>query len=405
MYKYIKNTGVLLSFCLAVSISTPAYSKQKAISWLDAQVNKDPEVIEAKALLKASNFEAKNLTKAVYNPELEASYERNGNFNNYSIGISQTIDVWDKRATNTSLGEIGVYASEQQLLVLLDSKKADVLTALAIWKSAKETAQLSIEREKQLQTLLSITEEKQAAGLLEPLDTELVYLNLSQVFSEIANDQIELKNAELKVRELLPDWTPELADNASYEFGLTSYEYQAQWVEQHPIVQLAKAQWKAQQAKAELTTIEYKSNPSFGVSAGQDGGESAVGLTFSIPLNIRNNYSDATNAAYSKSIAAEANFRSVYRKQSFEAQANYESLLISQKYYQRWKQLIQKRVEKSTKLINARWEAGDINTADYLLALSQQAEGLHSGIQLEKDFRLSEISFIWSIGQLSKFEI
>ncbi len=251
-------------FCLAVSISTPAYSKQKAISWLDAQVNKDPEVIEAKALLKASNFEAKNLTKAVYNPELEASYERNGNFNNYSIGISQTIDVWDKRATNTSLGEIGVYASEQQLLVLLDSKKADVLTALAIWKSAKETAQLSIEREKQLQTLLSITEEKQAAGLLEPLDTELVYLNLSQVFSEIANDQIELKNAELKVRELLPDWTPELADNASYEFGLTSYEYQAQWVEQHPIVQLAKAQWKAQQAKAELTTIEYKSNPLLG---------------------------------------------------------------------------------------------------------------------------------------------
>ncbi len=141
------------------------------------------------------------------------------------------------------------------------------------------------------------------------------------------------------------------------------------------------------------------------MSAGQDGGESAVGLTFSIPLNIRNNYSDATNAAYSKSIAAEANFRSVYRKQSFEAKANYESLLISQKYYQRWKQLIQKRVEKSTKLINARWEAGDINTADYLLALSQQAEGLHSGIQLEKDFRLSEISFIWSIGQLSKFEI
>jgi outer membrane protein TolC len=405
MYKYIKNTGVFLSFCLAVGITNAAYSKQKAISWLDAQINKDPEVIETKALLKASNFEAKNLTQAVYNPELEASYVRNGDFNNYSIGISQTIDFWDKRATNTSLGEIGVYASEQQLLVLLDSKKADVLKALAIWKSAKETAQLSIEREKQLQTLLSITEEKQAAGLLEPLDTELVYLNLSQIFSEIASDQIDLKNAELKVRELLPDWTPELADKASYEFGLTSYEYQAQWVEQHPIVQLAKAQWKAQQAKAELTTIEYKTNPSFGVSAGQDGGESAVGLTFSIPLNIRNNYSDATNAAYSKSIAAEANFRSVYRKKSFEAQANYESLLISQKYYQRWKQLIQKRVEKSTKLINARWEAGDINTADYLLALNQQAEGLHSGIQLEKDFRLSEISFIWSIGQLSKFEI
>ena len=405
MYKYFKNTGVFLSFCLAVSISNMSYSKQKSISWLDAQINKDPEVIEAKELLKASNFQAKNLTQAIYNPELEASFEKEGDFNNYSIGLSQTIDFWDKRATNTSIGEIALYASQQQLLLLLDSKKSDALSAIATWQAAKDASQLSTEREKQLQTLLTIVEEKQAAGLLEPLDIELVYLNLSQVFSEIANYQIELKNAELKVRELLPDWTPELANKASYEFGLTSYTYQAEWIQAHPVVQLAKTQWKEKQAKAELTTIEYKANPTFGISAGQDGGENTVGLTFSVPLNIRNNYSDATNAAYSQSIAAEASFQSVYRKQTFEAKANYESLVVSKKYYERWKKLIQDRVDNSTKLLNARWEAGDINTPDYLFALSQQAEGLHSGIQLEKNFRLSEISFIWSIGQLSKFEI
>lgn len=382
-----------------------SYSKQKRISWLDAQINKDPEVIEAKALLKASNFQAKNLTQAVFNPELETSYERNGDFNNYSIGLSQTIDFWDKRATNTSLGEIALYASQQQLLLLLDSKKADALTTIATWQAAKDASQLSTEREKQLQTLLTIVEEKQAAGLLEPLDAELVYLNLSQVFNEIANYQIALKNAELKLRELLPDWAPELANKASYKFGLTNYTYQAEWIQAHPVVQLAKAQWKEKQAKAELTTIEYKTNPTFGVSAGQDEGENTVGLTFSVPLNIRNNYSDATNAAYSQSIAAEASFQSVYRKQSFEAQANYESLLVSKKYYQRWSNLIQERVDNSTKLLNARWEAGDINTPDYLFTLSQQAEGLHSGIQLQKNFRLAEISFIWSIGQLSKFEI
>lgn len=405
MYKYLKNTGVFLSFCMLVGISNVAYSKQNSVSWLDAQINKDPEIIEARELLKASNHQAKSLTQAVYNPEIEASFEKEGDFNNYSIGLSQTIDFWDKRSANTSIGEITHYASQQQLLLLLDSKKASALTALVNWQAAKDAAQLSTERENQLQTLLSIAENKQKAGILEPLDAELVYLNLSKVFSEIAEYQITLKNAEVKVRELLPDWTPELLTKSSFVFGVKSHSYKTKWIEQHPNVQLAKAKWQEQQAKAQLTAIEYKADPTVGVSAGQNGDDNTIGLTFSMPLNIRNNYSDATKAAYSEAIAAEANFQSIYRKQSFESQANYESLIVSKKYYERWQTLMKDRVDNSTRLLNARWEAGDINTSDYLIALSQRAEGLHSGIQLEKQFRLSEIAFIWSMGQLSKFEI
>ncbi|TMP40338.1 TolC family protein, partial [Pseudoalteromonas sp. S1688] len=80
------------SLCMAVSFSVSTYAKQKSISWLDSKINKDPEVVAAKELLNASNHRAKSLTKAVYNPELEASYEKEGDFDNYSIGISQTID-------------------------------------------------------------------------------------------------------------------------------------------------------------------------------------------------------------------------------------------------------------------------------------------------------------------------
>ena len=163
MYKYIKNTGTCLSFCLLVSISYAAYSKQKSESWLDTQINKDPEIIEARELLIASNHHAKSLTQAIYNPELDASFEKEGDFNNYSIGLSQTIDFWDKRSANTSIGEITLYASQQHLLNLIDSKKADALIALTNWQSAKDTAQLSTERESQLQTLLSIVEDKQKA--------------------------------------------------------------------------------------------------------------------------------------------------------------------------------------------------------------------------------------------------
>ena len=405
MYIYLKNAGLVLSLCMAVSFSVATYGKQKSISWLDSQINKDPEVVAAKELLNASNHRAKSLTQAVYNPELEANYEKEGDFDNYSIGISQTIDFWDKQSTNKTIGEIDVYANQQQLLSLLDSKKANALTALVNWQAAKKAAQLLSEREEQLQTLVGIVEDKRKAGLLEPLDAELVYLNLSQIFSEISESQIAFQNAEIKVQELLPDWTPNTANLPLFTFGATSYSFDSQWVEDHPKVKLARAQWKGQQSKAQLTTMESKPNPTIGVSAGKSGDEDLVGVTFSIPLNIRNNYSDTVKAAYSEAIAAEAHFHSIYRKQSFEAKANYESLTVSKNYYQQWHKLTQGRLASSAKLLNKRWEAGDINTSDYLLALNQRAEALHAGIRLEKQFKLAEISFVLSIGQLSKLEI
>ena len=405
MYIFLKNTGLILSLCMAVSFSVATYGKQKSISWLDSQINKDPEVVAAKELLNASNHRAKSLTQAVYNPELEASYEKEGDFDNYSIGISQTIDFWDKQSANKSIGEIDVYANQQQLLSLLDSKKANALTAIVNWQAAKKAAQLLSEREEQLQTLVGIVEDKRKVGLLEPLDAELVYVNLSQIFSEISESQITLKNAEVKVQELLPDWTPNTANLSSFTFGVTSYSFKSQWVENHPKVKLARAKWKGQQSKAQLTTMESKANPTIGVSAGKSGDEDLIGVTFSIPLNIRNNYSDTVKAAYSEAIAAEANFRSVYRKQSFEAKANYESLNVSKKYFEQWRKLTEGRLESSANLLNKRWEAGDINTSDYLLVLNQRAEGLHAGIRLENQFKLAEISFVLSMGQLSKFEI
>ena len=182
--------------------------------------------------------------------------------------------------------------NQQQLLDLLESKKAEALIALVNWQAAKDAAKLLIEKEEQLRTLVSIVDEKQKVGLLDPIDAELVYLNLAQAFSEISEYQIALKHAEVQVQELLPDWTPDIAKGQKFEFKTTNYSFNTEWVKQHPKVKLAKAYWHEQQAKAQLSTIEAKANPTIGISAGESGNESTVGLTFSMPLNIRNNYSD-----------------------------------------------------------------------------------------------------------------
>ncbi|MGB0936415.1 MAG: TolC family protein [Colwellia sp.] len=405
MYISLKNTGVILSLSVLVFFSYSAMAKEKSQTWLDIQINKDPEVVKAKALLQATNHQAKSLTLAVYNPDFEASYEKEGDFDNFSIGLRQTIDVWDKQSVNKTIGEMGLYERKQQLLSLLESKKANAISTLINWYSAKESAHIAIEREKQLQTLLDIVEEKRSAGILGPLDAELVYLNLSQVLNEIAQYQIGLKSAEVKIQELLPDWVAGQPYMIPRNLGISTYSINTEWIEKHPDVQVAKAQWNAQQAHAKLSSIEYKTSPTVGISAGQNGEENTLGLTFSMPLNIRNNYSDSIKAAYSEVNAAEANFRAIYRKKTFEAKANYESVVTIKKYYKQWQKLISGRVENSAKLLKRRWEAGDMNTSDYMLALNQRSEGLQAGIQLEKQFKLAEIEFLLSIGQISKLEL
>jgi len=117
-------------------------------------------------------------------------------------------------------------------------------------------------------------------------------------------------------------------------------------------------------------------------------------------LNIRNNYSAQAKAANQQAIAAEANFRSVMRKQRFAIQSSTDTLITYQKNYQRWQQLMDGRGKRSGDLLQKQWQSGDVSTTEYLLALQQRAEGLNAGIELQSQFQLSQIDWLLQVGQI-----
>ena len=107
-----------------------------------------------------------------------------------------------------------------------------------------------------------------------------------------------------------------------------------------------------------------------------------MGVTFSIPLNVRNNFSAETRAAERAALEAEARFQAVYRKQRFDWQAAQAAWQRFDQQYRSWKTLVHGRVENSAKLLERQWRSGDLSTTDYLLALNQRAESLLAGIAL-----------------------
>ena len=398
-----KNIGAVLcvGMSLAMLINIQIVNAQPtSTSWLSMQVNKHPDIIAAKEEMNAAFSNAEGNKQPLYNPELETGYEREGDGNNYSIGVSQTIDWWDKRETKEQQANFSLTQASKHFDFLVQEKTAQALQALVTWQAAKKQAVIAQEQEKQLETLLDIVKDRQKAGDLGQVDAELTFLSLSQMLNVTAKVQVQLKQAEAQTKELLRDWTPDKEVIPAQGLTITNYQLSPQWLEQHPLVLAAKAQWKITRSEAQLALLETKADPTIGINAGKNGRENVLGVTFSMPLNIRNNYSAQARAANQQAIAAEANFRSVMRKQRFAIQSSTDTLITYQKNYQRWQQLMDGRGKRSGDLLQKQWQSGDVSTTEYLLALQQRAEGLNAGIELQSQFQLSQIDWLLQVGQI-----
>ena len=402
----VKQAVALLCLSLPVAVhATSAPTTTNASpSWLTQQINRNPEIIAAKANMAAINSTSEGQRKALYNPELASDYAREGQFNNFAVGINQTIDLWDKRAINSQQANYQVMAAKQAFNYLVQEKTAQALQVLINYQSAKMRAKIANEKEQQLATLLDLVARRQQAGDLGQVDAELTFLSLSQTLNSTAQAQAQLAQAKIKVVELLPDWTidkrilPE--QGIEIEHYKTDNITRVQWLKEHPLVQIATLQWKIKKADAKKALIATKADPTLGVRVGKTDGDNTIGLSFSIPLNIRNDFTSEARAANQQATAAEAQLQAVLRKQKFTIQAATESVLVYKKHYQGWQKLMLGRDERITNLLQKQWQSGDISTTEYLLALQQRADGSLAGIELQSQFKLNQINWLLAIGQI-----
>jgi len=401
----VKLTAVVIAASL--SVSAFANQKEKASdSWLVQQINKHPDIVAAQGTMDAVFSQVQGSKKALYNPELATGYEREGDANNFEVGISQTIDWWDKREAKEQQANFNLTQVSKAFSALQQEKTSLALQALISYKAAKEQAAIAYKQEQQLTTLLDIVQQRQQTGDLGQVDVELTYLSLSQILNNTALAQVTLKQAIVQVKELLPDWTEDRKVLPTQGIALNtdnvSQLMQQEWLNVHPTVLSAKAQWQSSKAQAQVVLLNTKADPTFGIRAGKVDQDSLIGLDFSMPLNIRNDFSDIARAASQFANAAESNYRSVLRKQKFAITASKQTLLAYQKNYLRWVKLMQGRGKRSEDLLTKQWQSGDMSTTQYLLALQQRAEGLNAGIELKSQYRLSQIDWLLQVGQVNQ---
>lgn len=399
----VRTTCVVLcaGLSLSFSINTFAFEATELTNkWLTEQLSKHPDIIAANESMNAVFSKTAGSNQPLYNPELTTGYEREGDGNNFVIGINQTIDLWDKKENRIEQRNYSLTAASKRFTYTVEKKTAQALQALIKWQAAKNRSQLAFQQEKELEILLDIVIARKNAGDLGQVDAELTFLNLSQLLGKTAQVQAEFKVIQSQVKELLPDWTPETQSYPVEGLGVTNLQVSEQWISEHPVVLEAKALWQIKKAEAQYALLETKADPTIGLSAGKNDRENIVGVTFSMPLNIRNDYSSNAKAANQQANSEEANFQSIYRKQKYIVKASTDSLISNKKYLNRWLKLMNGRAESSAQLLQKQWQLGDLNTSQYLLALQQRAEGLYAGIELQAQFKLSEVEWLLNVGQL-----
>jgi len=401
----VKQALALLCISLPIAVHASSAATAASPSWLTQQINKNPEVIAAKENMNAVFSLTEGQKKALYNPELATDFAREGKSNNFTIGINQTIDWWNKREQRSTQADLQLAQAKQVFNYLIQEKTAQALQALVNYHYAQMQAQLASEKEQQLGTLLNLVAKRQQAGDVSQVDAELTFLSLSKTLNTTAQAQVQLAKAKAKVIELLPDWTNAKHILPKQGIAIESYKTNPltseQWLNQHPLVQIAKLQWQISQSNAKQALLATKADPTFGINAGKTDGDNALGLSFSMPLNVRNDFSSEARAANQQAIAVESQLHTVLRKQKFVIQATTESVLAYKKHYQRWQQLMQGRDKRIADLLQKQWQSGDISTTEYLLALQQRTDGLLAGIELQSQFKRSQIDWLLAIGQIN----
>ena len=387
-----KHIKIVCGFVLFAITQVGNTQTSNDLLWLKNQVEKHPDIITAKANLESQIYQAKDLSQPLYNPTIASEYEREGNNNNYLIGVSQSFDRNNKRASNQAIANAQRMTAQLNYQLALLNKMAQALQAIIGYQAVNQQAQLLLQQEKQLEYLLDLVKKRTKSGDLGQLDAQLAYLSLSQGFGQSAVAEAELKKSQAQLSELLGNWQ----DRDLSTFALNTYQTAQidNLVENHPSVKAAYWQWQQAQSQAELAGKNKKNDPSFGINAGKVAQDNLLSLSFSMPLNLRRNFDSAYLAASQQVNAAESNYLAAIRKQKYAIQASRESLNAFENRYKRWQVLMHGRDKSFEDLLTKQWQLGDISTTNYLLTLQQRTQGLLAGIQLEQNYKNAIINYL-----------
>ncbi|WP_107949390.1 TolC family protein [Shewanella baltica] len=381
--------------------------------WLPAlltQFNQLPEVQAQLTRQQQAELAIQAADRAVYNPELGLNYQ-NADTDSYSLGLSQTLDWADKRGVATKRAELEAQILLADIGLERNQMLAERLLALAEQAQSRKALTFAEQQLRFTKAQLSIAKQRLAAGDLSNVELQLMQLELATNTADYALAEQAALVADGKVIELLGDNNlafsefikeihvfvtqakqapapePELSTSKSALPALTS-AYQ----------QVLLARVNAMQVKADTSA-----DPTISLGAEKEGTDNKLGVGISIPLQVRNNYSELQAVADKGIAIAEQGYLARERVLTAKQKHVLYALPRLLERYQDWRELVQVSGAKAAKSLSQQWQAGDVSTSEYLQSRRQLAASYLVGLNLETAIYQSWLTWMGESGQLMPF--
>lgn len=392
--------GVLLLSTIASSVSASSTEEPPLEQFIGGLLASHPQMISAKAKFQAAKAEAMAKEQPLYNPELDIELGRTQE-NTAIVGLSQTFD-WSGKAD--ALSKIG----QQELLIAgAEFKEKELqlqiefLRNLAGFSYESKRSELARKSRSIMERFYKIAVERQKVGEIAAVEVDLIELARLNTIIQSNETQASFSSSkqslEYFTRKSITNW-PSMPSNLP---DLPVVQNVNKVLLEHPSIKKYEAAIKVSESGLLFSQRNQNSDPTVGLKAGIDDGDNYVGLDFSIPLYVRNSYNDDTHASRQRVKESESIFDDALRQLEYR----FNSALIQYRAnYNSWKDWQQSgaiTIERRTVNLEAMWEAGELDTTEYLIQLRESLNARSMILQTEYQAWLSWFDWLASSGVVS----
>jgi len=384
--------GVLLLSSIAVSANANSKETSTTEHFIKNSLASHPLILSAKSNLAATQAEAEAKKQPLYNPELEVELERTTE-NTSIFGLSQSFDWSGKTDVLEKIGQQALLKSNAQLKETEFNLQIDLLRQLAKFNYDKKQNELASRSKRLMEEFYVIAQSRHEVGEISQVDVDLVELARLGVMMQ-AN---EIQAAYLASQQLLSyyisspatSW-PEIAPTLP---AVPVVDDMNKLLRQHPKMKKLEANVQARKAEVQLSERQQQADPNFGIKAGLSDGEDYIGLSFSIPLNIRNSYKSETKAARARVTEAEIMLDENIRQSTSAIKSTLTRYQANYQAWQDWQQAGSSILERRIKNLDAIWKSGELATSDYLLQLRESLNA--NEMKLKAEYQAWSSWFDW----------
>ena len=344
-----------------------------------------PDIRAAEASRDAAGARKRQANRPIYNPEFGADYE-DAVDETYEIGLFQTVDWAGKKKAASAVESSASLSADAMYLQTRNETAAAIFRQLSDYWTKLQLLQLASTSSSLLHDFAQQAGMRYQAGDMMRVEYETAQLTYAEVKMRKAEIEADLASAANALMAFgapvntnswpkMPMRIPETA------LGLRQVN---SVLETLPQVNAARATADAAAANVELAKSMKKPDPTFGIRVGEEDSESLVGVSFSIPLYVRNNFDENVMAALGEKSKAEAEADGVERRARARLIVAIQRFTTMRTAWSEWEDVSSLSLDTQTNLLTKLWEARELNMSEFLLQFRQTLATQKTAVELRQ---------------------